>query len=188
MVGFLRAMRGLFGGKSTGPRLERALFAALRRHQMDRVRELLERGADVNQRDEDGSTPLDYAISDDDLPPELVGELLDRGAKPDATDEEGTTALMVAPTPLLPLLIAHGANVNARDRAGGTPLIQAASLGDVKRLEILLDHGAEIDATNGRSNALIAVVEAGQTETVRLLLARGADISRHPGTSGWGSS
>ncbi|MFO0888525.1 MAG: ankyrin repeat domain-containing protein [Isosphaeraceae bacterium] len=139
---------------------------------MDRVRELLERGADVNQRDEDGSTPLDYAISDDDLPPELVGELLDRGAKPDATDEEGTTALMVAPTPLLPLLIAHGANVNARDRAGGTPLIQAASLGDVKRLEILLDHGAEIDATNGRSNALIAAVEAGRP-TVRLPLARG---------------
>ncbi|MFO0890877.1 MAG: ankyrin repeat domain-containing protein [Isosphaeraceae bacterium] len=77
-------MRGLFGGKSTGPRLVGALSAALRRHQMDRVRELLERGADVNQRDEDGSTPLDYAISDDDLPPELVGELW-IAAKPDAT-------------------------------------------------------------------------------------------------------
>src|SRR5262249_51840463 len=118
----------------------------------------------------------------------LVEELLEHGADPDVADEEGTTALMVAPTRMVPVLVAHGADVNARNRAGDTPLIQAASRGDVERLQILLDHGAEINATNGRRNALIVAVESGRTENVRLLLARGPTSRRHPAMSGSASS
>src|SRR5262245_42037207 len=147
---FLDVIRSRFGGMATARQLKRGLFEALERHDVERVRELLRQGVDVNQADEDGWTPLDLAISDDDLPAGLVEELLEHGADPDVADEEGTTALMVAPTRMVPVLVAHGADVNARNRAGDTPLIQAASRGDVERLQILLDHGAEINATNGR--------------------------------------
>lgn len=177
MVRFLDLIRRWLSGKLTSPRLDKGLFEAMRRHDVDRVRELLEQGANVNQKDEEGWTPLDYVINDDGLPAELVGELLERGANPNLAEEEGTTALMVAPTPLIPVLVAHGADVNARDRAGDTPLIQAASHADVERLRVLLEHGAEVNAINGRRNALIVAVESGRTENVRLLLAYGADIT-----------
>ncbi|ETV64694.1 hypothetical protein, variant 1 [Aphanomyces astaci] len=74
-------------------------------------------------------------------------------------------------------LIANGANVNASDVAGTTPLMVAASLGDQTMCQLLLDANADLDATAvDGSTALHVAAYHGQLDIVTLLLQAGADM------------
>jgi ankyrin repeat protein len=73
-------------------------------------------------------------------------------------------------------LIAAGASVQARDRAGAMPLAHAARGGHVALVERLLAEGAPIDARDlAGATALYAAAEAERPATVAALLARRAD-------------
>ena len=61
---------------------------------VDRVRDLLDRGADVNVRNHKGQTALHCAAKAGFT--DIVALLLDRGAEVDATDDHGWTALAAA--------------------------------------------------------------------------------------------
>jgi ankyrin repeat protein len=76
-------------------------------------------------------------------------------------------------------LIAHGANVNAREPRGGqTALMWAAAEGNVEAVEALLKAGAELHAQldSGYTPFFFAVRE-GRTGVVRALLKAGADVN-----------
>lgn len=72
------------------------------------------------------------------------------------TDEDGTTALMNILVlqdnwgckKLVKKLIYYGANVNAKNRLGITPLMLATERGDCCIIRMLLEAGADIDAQN----------------------------------------
>ena len=73
---------------------------------------------------------------------------------------------------MVKLLLAHGADINAKASWGGTPLIQAAFMGGTKIVELLLSKGAKI----GSGGEVIS--EAGLDEdVVKLLVKHGADIN-----------
>lgn len=77
------------------------------------------------------------------------------------------------------LLIAHGANVNARDSGGETPLFVAAHWNDTEWIRVLLDHGAEIEAKDERGNTPVfeaATSRENATQAARYLLERGAHV------------
>ena len=73
------------------------------------------------------------------------------------------------------LLLDHGANINARSAAGATPLMWAAA--DPAKVQLLVERGADVKAASesGRTALLLAAMSDQSAETVRLLLARGAD-------------
>ena len=72
--------------------------------------------------------------------------------------------------------IAAGADVNARDAYGSTPLVIAATFGHAGAVEALVDAGASLDLTNAEgSTALHAAAFLGREEVVRLLLDAGAN-------------
>ncbi len=102
------------------------------------VKRLLERGADVNARDDHGDTPLDGAST-----AKIAALLIEHGADVNARDDHGYTLLHDADdAEIATVLIEHGADVNARSY-GQTPL----------EWRIELNEGQK-----GRYDAIIAVL------------------------------
>jgi len=96
-------------------------------------------------------------------------------------DKSGVTPLLYASAMGSPegmkILVAAGADVNAADNGGSTPLLWAAC--DPARVSILLANGANVKTkTKGGRTALMAAsaCESG-VESVRLMVAKGADIN-----------
>lgn len=111
-----------------------------------------------------GATPLLRAAKGHDIP--AVELLLTHGALPNLPNQDGTT----------PLMAAAGLNANAIDTRGDytTPL---AGLNAMHTIEVLLQHGAEIDQTDnlGRT-ALHGAASWGWDEAIKFLANQGADL------------
>jgi len=76
-------------------------------------------------------------------------------------------------------LVAKGADVNARDRKGITPLQLAANLGWIEGVEILVERKANADEANDAGETpLISAVHQRNTTLMKLLLQGGADPDR----------
>lgn len=76
-------------------------------------------------------------------------------------------------------LIAKGANVNARDSRGVTPLQLASNLGFIEGIELLVDSKARVDDPNDSGETpLIFAVHRRDTAMARVLLKAGADPDR----------
>ena len=101
---------------------------------------------------------------------------LERGAAANALDESGLTPLLhlsktrskADPIPVMELLAASGANVDARDETQGTLLMYFARQGKAEPVQWLLAHGADRNARNksGKTASEIGRTHAG---IVRLL-------------------
>lgn len=84
---------------------------------------------------------------------EIVQLLLARGADPNARGQYGQTALMHANTPAkVNLLIANRAELDAKDEQGKTALMEAAGRGDAGVVMALLDKGADVNAVDQTGN------------------------------------
>jgi len=82
-------------------------------------------------------------------------------------------------------LLRHGANVNTRSGDGMTALHWAAERGDADIVAMLVDAGANVDATTrlGDYTPLLLAAKDGHAPVVELLLEAGADANR-PTTTG----
>lgn len=77
-------------------------------------------------------------------------------------------------------LIRSGADVNHFTPGDGTPLIQAARLGDLKTAQMLLAAGADVNkAGSGDGNPLIMAAAHGRIEMAELLVKAGADVNAY---------
>jgi ankyrin repeat protein len=107
-----------------GIRANQALFDACQLGRMGFVTALLDMGASVHARNEDGDTPLIYAAVQGNA--QVVKLLLAAGADVEAQNPHGITALMEAAfwgnLEAVEILIRHGARLECQDRAGRTAL------------------------------------------------------------------
>ena len=169
-----------------------SLMFATRLGHIETVDALLDAGADIRQTLPDGTSPLVVAVINAHY--DLAIRLLERGADPNAS-EQGWTALhqlvwtrrpntnknqhnpsprqsgRVTDLELVKALVAHGADVNARqtkepqdgyrnmlNRIDATPFLLAAKVVDLDLMELLLDLGADPMLTNedGTTALLVA--------------------------------
>jgi uncharacterized protein len=140
------------------------------------LRRLLDAGASPNGRNAQGQPLLFLAMREGSFKAAAV-LLAHPGLEVDAPTAAGETALMMAALrghlEWAQKLVARGAAIN---RSGWTPLHYAASDAGTPVLRWLLDQGAAIDAPSpNRSTALMLAARYGASESVDLLLARGAN-------------
>jgi len=124
--------------------------------------------------------PLHYAALYGSL--EALRILLDAGADPNARNQQAATPLIYGAwdPARTKLLVDRGARVNVAANGGTTPLILAASVvGNIGSVRYLLEHGADLRATDGfGDDALMRAAAMGDAEVTELLLLRGADAHR----------
>ena len=115
------------------------------------IRLFVEKGANVNEQDEEGASPLCAAVVQGEA--DAADELILLGATVDLLTNKGNTALCYAvqmgETELVRVLLKHGANVNIRNARGRTPLMKAFL--DYRRPELvrlLVQAGADVNARN----------------------------------------
>jgi ankyrin repeat protein len=103
--------------------------------------------------------------------------------------DSGDTALHIVvkrrDTPWMGFLLQQGADPNARDRAGETPLMIAARTGFADGVRVLLAVQAQVDAANGRGETPLMIAVFNRDAAVaRLLLDAGADPDRPDNATG----
>jgi len=129
-------------------------------------------------RDIYGNSLLHYAAREENT--ELINLLIEKGADPLLQNERGETPLhwAVANAEVVSLLVKY--DVDVKDRDGRTPLHWAVKFGNRDAVEILLRHGASVDATDkyGFTPLKLALFEGSpkHIQIAKLLIEHGADV------------
>jgi ankyrin repeat protein len=143
-------------------------YAAQEGH-MEVAELLIADGADLEAKADTGITPPDWAYKY----PEIANLLRKHGGK------YGTihVAARGGDIEAVKEFLAAGADVDAKDKYGRTPLHRVAYEGHKAIVELLIAKGADVDAKDEEEwTPLYVAAMEGQTEVAELLIAEGADV------------
>ena len=118
-------------------------------------------------------------LTKDDIQKEIAHNQIDVNGR----DANGWTALtfnaFCGNTTAVDILLTKlGADVNAKDGLGKTPLMHATQNGKLEVVALLLTHGADVNAKDrGGCTTLMNVAFMGHQKVAELLLERGADVN-----------
>ena len=126
---------------------------------------------ELNQRDNNGKTPLHRAFWTRPVLNAVVEKLLKAGANPMLKDNLGRTALFDAiwasssitrraDVALIGLLLKYGAEHTVKDTAGNTSLHEAARYCNARAALILMESGIEVNVTNLRGESPLHIAAA----------------------------
>ena len=175
-----------------------SLVETARNNDSERLRSLVEQGADVNAAWGDGTTALHWVSYWDDV--ESSDLLIRAGADANATTDLGVTPLWPASLNGSPAMVRRllraGANPNASLLLGETLVMTAARSGNPEVVELLFAAGADVNAQPmhrettpclfdpsqtcavqaGGQTALMWAVAQKHADVVAVLLAYGSDV------------
>jgi ankyrin repeat protein len=177
LVTVLPSLRGLAAGDSP-------LVAAARDGDVETLRALIAKKANVNEPARDGSTALLWAAYHSDV--DMARALLAAGAAVNTPNHYGITPLLQASrngdSALIAAMLKAGGDVALAHPDGETPLMAASRVGRVDAVRLLLEAGANlnVNATDGyqQETALMWAAAEGHVDVVKALLAAGADPNR----------
>jgi len=168
------------------------VFQAVQHNSLATLKRLLDAGASLEINDEHGQTPLHsaafYAVTHANS--DTLRFLLEQGVPVNARALNGLTPLHHAArggkTAAFTMLLAHGADLTARDNAGRRPIDDAQRLlstvirerQPVSELTLLLGMGASPHETASAGSLLHVAVNARNPDAVVQLLAHGVDPRR----------
>jgi ankyrin repeat protein len=141
---------------------------------------LADEAVDVNRRNADGSTPLQWAVYEGDTA--KVRELIRAGADVSLANDYGASpmslAAVVGDAATLKLLLDAGADADSPNGDGMTALMLVARTGNVEAAKLLLEHGATIDAREsfGGQTALMWAAARRHPGMIELLSTHGAAV------------
>ena len=170
-----------------------ALHASARNGHLAVMRLLIEAGVDIDVEAGHETTPLLLAARE--ARPDAVALLLAHGADVSKKDSYGNTVLhrirdMFSPpmhemhegdlARTIKVLVDAGADVNAKNTRGETPLVKMCGDGSVEAVRVLLAQGAnpaeQSNLTRSQHSALHASAGNGHLAVMRLLIEAGVDI------------
>ena len=137
----------LFSSFSLQADIREELLTALNEKRYITIRELLKKGADIEEKDESGISPLLAMVKTGNN--DMVQLLLQYGANINSIDNNGYTALHIAVElglqNIAELLILNGSETNSISNNNETPVYLALKNNDIKITELLIKNGGEID-------------------------------------------
>ncbi|MEJ0099529.1 MAG: ankyrin repeat domain-containing protein [Pseudomonadota bacterium] len=148
-------------------------------------------GANVNALQNDGSSPLLWAVYKVDY--ELVEALLKKGAKPDLANALGATplneAITVADEKMTFMLLKAGANPNLGNADDETPLMLAARVSSLPIAQALVKAGAKVNQREKYRNqsALMWAVDSRSAAITDLLIQHKAEVDFRAAENDWGN-
>ena len=135
---------------------------------MPRIQILIERGADVNAKINDGYTSLHWASYFNAI--ETANFLIEKGADVGAKTNGGWTPLHTAASKdnieLAKLLLEAGADVEAKNVYEVTPLHVASFHNALEIAKLLLDRGSDVEAKNNRGRTPLDMTRYGEMKTL----------------------
>ncbi len=152
------------------------------------LRALLQKKADVNATQVDGSTALHWAVYHDNL--QAADVLIAAGANVKAVTREGVTPLAMATQfgslPMVERLLKAGADANERGPNGETMVMFAARNGNPRLVELFAAAGVDVNAAEKlrQTTALMWAAEQHHPEAIRALLKAGANPAAKSGGAG----
>jgi quinoprotein dehydrogenase-associated probable ABC transporter substrate-binding protein len=169
--------RSLAHGANADDELSNAIVA----DDLDRVRYVVQHGAQIDFRDGEGNTPLinatRFGYAD------VATFLVDHKADVKQADRTNWTPLMFAAwtdnPKLLTMLIHHGSSLETKDADGLTPLAIASQNGKVEAARVLVDAGADVNvpvAKGGYTPLMLAAV-SGSSDLADALIKHGARVN-----------
>jgi hypothetical protein len=118
------------------------------------IQKLLNEGANINEPDSNGNTPLMYAIWSKKT--KVAKHLIESGANINAKDAQKYDALIYAVDngnyEITELLLDKGANINSKDYTNATPIIHATWSSNEKIVPLLIKRGANLNDKDNAGN------------------------------------
>ncbi len=140
-------------------------YVAGKKGGLELAKALIEKGANVNDRDGSMMTPLHYAVGNNDKP--LIELLLSNGAK---INPPGRSIFDAVKTEeMAKYLISKGADANYVNESKRTLLHKYASEGNKEMVEFFIKRGAKINAQNKGG---FTPLDAAQSEEVKQILIK----------------
>jgi len=141
-----------------GANINDEFIAAVKSEDVERIKRLIELGADVNvrysfdyfNRKYRNANVLFQAVLDQNL--EIINILIEAGADVNARDANNETPLFCVANQwvdeMIDMLCKAGADVNVQDKYGNTALIYAASILQIDIIKSLIQKGADVNIRN----------------------------------------
>jgi len=158
--------------------IDEELIAAFEKHSTKRMKEALDKGANVDAQDRMGRTCLMRAAQagDEGMMNFLLGHWAGKGMNPSmsAEDNEGRTALAYAAKAgkanAAQILVSKHTSVNTCDKHRQTPLMHAAMGGHLETVKLLVGHIADVSAKDeNHATARWYAESKGHTKTAEYL-------------------
>ena len=168
--------------RGAGPEPE--LVSAVKAGKVATVRSLVERKADVNATEADGTSALHWAVRASDVANTQL--LIGAGARVDAVNRYGVTPLSLAARngrgDLIDLLLKSRASVKTAEATlpeGQTLVMLAARTGSVDAVKRLVAAGSDVNARETRTGttATVWAAASNRAEVIRALAESGADLN-----------
>ncbi len=181
-------------------RTKKKLLKAVKSGKIEKVKILLDKGANINPIHEGFhkvNAPIIWAIKNNDFP--MVEFLIKNGA--DVNSKGGYMDVTLIYTlssekinrKIIRLLVESGANVNLPNYFGISPFVGACLTGHFDLVKLFFDHKADIDTSyygysgnvlKKNSTPLTAAIKSGNIDIVNFLIDKGCDINRKSSANG----
>ena len=151
------------------------------------ITELNYRGLDFNSKIRYGFDGIDYHplifAAASCASPQILKTLTNLGADINVSDDNGNTPILSASSyENVKFFIDMGANVNSPNKWGQTPLMRAIEIGNIQTIQMLLEHGANVNAKKQSGTPVLMCIDPYgdpqlNLQILQVLIDAGVDIN-----------